>query len=98
MTTNRIPATDIIFSHHTQNVEIAVTGNDVEGYTVEWGDYVANEWSEKFATLPVALLRASVLVAIGEETFGEFATMFAHGSEETFAPAATAFLRSEVTE
>jgi hypothetical protein len=68
-----------------------------DGYVLSWTDYVANDWAEAYLDLPVAVARLAVLVAIDQETFGPFDTMFVQPSESAFAEHAVPFLRATVT-
>lgn len=46
-----------------------------DGYLLSWGDYVANSWDEKCATLSQALIRAAMLARIDESENDKFFTV-----------------------
>jgi len=46
-----------------------------DGYLLSWGDYVANSWDEKCATLSQALIRAAMLARIDESDSDKFFTV-----------------------
>lgn len=70
-------------------IEVDNTG---DGFSVTCGDYVANEWTETYPTLSLALLRVAVLVKCGEH---DFEKLFAKDAD-TFARHGVLFLNGEV--
>jgi hypothetical protein len=57
-----------------ENLCLFITKED-NGYLVSWGDYVANSWDEKCATLSQALIRAAMLARIDEGDSDRFFTV-----------------------
>jgi hypothetical protein len=84
-----------IMSYAGQNLRAEITDEE-DGYALSWTDYVANDWTEVYLDLPVAVARLAVLVAIDQETFGPDATFFAQTSEPAFAEYAVPFLQGAV--
>ena len=78
-------------SEHGNACQITVS-SDETGYLVEWHDFVANDWLERFDSLAVALARVSALVRCGES---DWASGFA-GDAKAFSVVADSFL-TEVT-
>lgn len=75
----------------TNDYEAFVTGvSENEGFTLHWHDYVVNEWSEWYATLPQALLRLATL----EHSSATHAGL-AH-TDDNFPILADAFLKGAV--
>jgi hypothetical protein len=74
------------------NVCQITVGSDADGYLVEWHDFVANDWIERFDSLAVALARVAALVHCGSSDWAQgFAT-----DAKAFAVVAEQFL-DEVT-
>lgn len=75
----------------TTGYEAHITGvSEDEGFSLHWHDYIVNEWSEWYATLPQALIRLATLEH--SSTTGEG---FIHG-EDNFQILADAFLKGAV--
>lgn len=75
----------------TTEYEAHITGvSEDEGFSLHWHDYVVNEWSEWFPTLPQALLRLATLEHCSLTGEG-----FIH-TEDTFPILADAFLKGTV--
>ena len=80
---------------------IALTRNDFQAaiyptpdgqFDLTWTDYVANEWTELYPTLPLAIMRLGVLVSCADTNWAEG---FAHEADE-FTLRASTFLTHEV--
>lgn len=54
-------------------------------FTLEWTDYVANDWCEVFDTLSVALARLAVLAKCEEHDWDVFMTHDASGFAERWS-------------
>lgn len=78
-------------SEHGNACQITVSSDDI-GYSVEWHDFVANDWVERFDSLAVALARVAALVHCGSS---DWASGFATDSQ-AFSVVADSFL-TEVT-
>lgn len=75
----------------TNEYEAHITGvSEDEGFSLHWHDYVVNEWSEWYATLPQALLRLATLEQCSLTGEG-----FIH-TEDNFPLLADAFLKGAV--
>ena len=76
---------------NTNEYRATITGADeATGFTLHWHDYIVNEWSEWYATLPQALLRLATLEHSSVTHAG-----LAH-NDDTFPVLADAFLKGAV--
>ena len=76
---------------NTNEYRATITGSDeATGFTLHWHDYIVNEWSEWYATLPQALLRLATL-----EHSVTTQTGLAH-NDDNFPLLADAFLKGAV--
>ena len=76
----------VLMSYCNHEFESEVIATD-DGFELRWGDYVANEWVERYADLPVAVARLALLIDVvqHEDTFRD--------DPETFATNARSWLR-----
>ena len=74
------------------NVCQITVSSDADGYSVEWHDFIANDWVERFDSLAVALARVAALVHCGSS---DWASGFATDAQ-AFSVVADSFL-TEVT-
>lgn len=72
--------------------ELTADGGEFE---LRWDDGVANEFTETYDRLSLALLRLGVLVRLAE---GDFAAMFAQDDAAEFTLFAEVFLTSTMTD
>jgi hypothetical protein len=79
----------IVLSTNDYHATISGVG-DATGFTLHWHDYVVNEWSEWYATLPQALIRLATLEHCSQTGEG-----FIH-AESDFVLVADAFLKGTV--
>lgn len=70
-------------------IEVDKTEN---GFSLTVGDYIANEWTEHYPTLSLAMLRVAVLIKCGEH---DFEKLF-YKDADTFARHGVLFLNGEV--
>lgn len=59
----------VLVHYHSDKIEADVFATD-GGFELRWSDYVANEWSETYNDLPVAVARLAVLIdAVESDAF-----------------------------
>lgn len=90
--TNPAGETVLSYNHEQVGVIVMAVGTKVE---LLWTDHVANEWTETFETLPLALARLATLIHCVEN--GRMFSDPTEGGGETpaeFVQAATRFLDS----
>jgi len=75
------------------DVYIGVGKNSEDKFVLYWNDYVANEWTEVFDTLPIALLRLAALLECGRS---DWEKCFSKAPSQ-FVLAAECFLEGVVT-
>lgn len=76
----------VLMHYHNDEFESEVIAVD-GGFELRWSDYVANEWSETYDDLPVAVARLALLIDVvkNDDLFRD--------ESETFARNARGWLR-----
>ena len=87
--TNKMTDTISFDLFEEAGVEITefISSKGEKAYAVYWNDYVANEWTEYFPTLAIALARVAVLAEAIErdETYATNSLEFTFGASKFIA-------------